>query len=81
MADRPPAEPEAQTASYSPPPHHRPDWIGPSGVRSTAGDAQQPVPGWAGTQTRRHAGTTPRDEAHAAGSPSEAASSSPSRQR
>ena len=41
MADRPTPEPDVQAASYSPPPHHRPDWIGGGVTRGTARGASR----------------------------------------
>jgi len=45
MADRPAADPHGQPASYSPPPHHRPDWIGRSEAVSIANGAEPPTSG------------------------------------
>jgi serine protease Do len=49
MADRPTADREGQPASYSPPPQHRPDWIGNGwGENPAGGPAPQHDSGWPG---------------------------------
>src|SRR5687768_9788103 len=51
MADRPSPDSEQRSASYSPPPNHRPGWIG-DGWGSNGGDPARPGVrgGWAGSQ-------------------------------
>ena len=47
MADRPPPDNDGQPASYSPPPHHRPEWIGRGwGEPSTQPPDQGVARGW-----------------------------------
>jgi serine protease Do len=52
MADRPSPDSEQRSASYSPPPNHRPGWIGEGwgGSRSTQG-RQGVARGWSGAQS------------------------------
>ena len=51
MADRPTADSEHPSASYSPPPNHRPGWIGEGWGSSRGTQGRQGAKGgWAGTQ-------------------------------
>jgi serine protease Do len=60
MAERPTPDPQSQPASYSPPPQHRPAWIGSGwGEQPSSGTPPRMEGGWPGPGGAPHPGSRP----------------------